>query len=123
VLVVDAFAHSDNTVLYHEKVSPSTAVLGRDHANDSGSSVGRSWSVVARTRGWPNRDLANHFADYAGILAKHLGVVVVLCDRQRVSAGRRAGTEDGPDSTVQLAKTGEYNHHGLPVAGRPSITS
>ena len=31
-LVVDAFAYSDNTVLYHEKVSPSTAVLGRDHA-------------------------------------------------------------------------------------------
>jgi len=23
--------------------------------------------------GWPNRDLANYFADYAGILAKHLG--------------------------------------------------
>jgi len=23
--------------------------------------------------GWPNRELANYFADYAGILAKHLG--------------------------------------------------
>jgi beta-glucosidase len=23
--------------------------------------------------GWPNRDLANYYADYAGILAKHLG--------------------------------------------------
>ncbi len=23
--------------------------------------------------GWPNRDLAGYFADYAGILAKHLG--------------------------------------------------
>lgn len=23
--------------------------------------------------GWPNRDLANYFADYAGILATHLG--------------------------------------------------
>jgi beta-glucosidase len=23
--------------------------------------------------GWPNRDLANYFANYAGILAKHLG--------------------------------------------------
>jgi beta-glucosidase len=23
--------------------------------------------------GWPNRDLANYFADYAGVLAKHLG--------------------------------------------------
>jgi beta-glucosidase len=24
--------------------------------------------------GWPNRDLANYFADYAGILAKHLAI-------------------------------------------------
>ena len=23
--------------------------------------------------GWPNRDLAGYYADYAGILAKHLG--------------------------------------------------
>ena len=23
--------------------------------------------------GWPNRDLAGYFADYAGIVAKHLG--------------------------------------------------
>ncbi len=29
--------------------------------------------VLEEKGGWPNRDLANYFADYAGILAKHLG--------------------------------------------------
>jgi beta-glucosidase len=29
--------------------------------------------VLEDRGGWPNRDLAGYFADYAGILAKHLG--------------------------------------------------
>jgi beta-glucosidase len=29
--------------------------------------------VLEDRGGWPNRDLASYFADYAGILAKHLG--------------------------------------------------
>jgi len=28
--------------------------------------------------GWPNRELANYFADYAGILVKHLGDRITL---------------------------------------------
>lgn len=30
-------------------------------------------TVLEERGGWPNRDLANYYADYAGILAKHLG--------------------------------------------------
>ena len=74
-----------------------------------------------RSRGWPNRDLAGYFADYAGILAKHLGDRITIWAPFNMPwaiafMGYAAGAF--PPLPNQLQRLPESGAHPRPCAGR-----